>query len=343
MRTIYRGFKFLLLLSLIIIIVVGLTIQTIVGENDPLLNLPPFKFSVTTIEFLKNFFLKDDYSSKILSRVENNIKNFKDLFEKRIQLFTNLKSDESFVKSLFYFFVSRSSEEIESYLKNKTDGVFKDFIIVNKAGNILYKYGDVSYPLKFFQLTDKIEIREIEGNIVFLQNYSDKTLDLEIQLSAVLNEGPIIEFLNETQFPSCYIVNNKIYKNDRFPERWLEPSLSLKGRKRIYRGMFNLLLEPVVFSNYNFGIFGVVYPIRDPGSILLLALKIVFLIIICLILFEVDAFIEGKLKKRIAKKIKPGFKIKREKKSEKENCLDNEYEKTLEWVGKFIEKMETRK
>ncbi len=140
----------------------------------------------------------------------------------------------------------------------------------------------------------------------------------------------------------AYIYEENSIKNDKFPEVWLQ-NINPKEELNLYKGIYNLKISPLYFDSIYLGSIAISYPVRDLGSILMFILKLLMTIIILLSIYEFDKFIENKLtgldirrKQRLQQK-----KLKKSKEIPEE--IEKEYEKSLNWVEKYIAKTEEKK
>jgi hypothetical protein len=342
MKIIYRIFKFSLIIALFCIIISGLLFNYFLKDNKKIREIRFFEFSGNIVEITKDFFIKNLDENETTLKVEKEIESLKEFLVERLKFFISLKEDKTFVEHLFIYIVSKNPKEFNSYFTESKLTGFKDFIIIDRSQNVIFKYGNTIYPLNFFKLSSEVEIRTIEKDIVFLENYYDKTIDFEIQMVGIIDEKVLTQKLRDSGFPACYILGNKLYKNERFPQSWIKDYEIVKEKKRIYKGMYNLLLVPVTFSNIYIGAIGIVYPGKDMGNFLILILKIILLLIVSFLIFEIDAYFEKKFNKKEIEK-KYIIQQKQLKKKKEEENLEADYEKSLEWVGKYIEKLESKR
>lgn len=338
MRILYRILKICLVLFILLIIVCGMLIKTFNFDENNLNFI--LKMSGTVLETFEKWVFKDEYKDNILHRVEKYKNEFDNFIKKRVTEFEKLKSDNKFLESIFIYIVSKNPEKLNDYFSGLSQ--FKDIIIIDKNNNPVYKESDVSYQISWIDLKNNVEIKDINNEVVLLQNYSDRSFDIDFQIAAILDSDEIISFLKTSTFPVSYVIGNKILHNEKFHERWLK-GLNLTNSQKIYKGIYNISVFPIFENSIYIGSFVILYPVRDIGNILILTMKILLLIIFVLSIYELDKFIEGKLNSiNVAKKQRLQM---RKIKSNRidENELDNEYEKSLDWVSKYIEKTESGK
>ncbi|MGC8765226.1 MAG: hypothetical protein ACP5QT_05005 [Brevinematia bacterium] len=338
MKITYRIIKYSLISIVLLIIVGGMVVNTFNYEEKDL--NPYLRLTSSILSNIEKWFLKDDYKENIILKIEKYKNEFDNLISERVSKFASLKKNNEFLESIFVYFVSKNPEKLNEFFSKFPE--FKDVIIIDRKNNLIYKKSDVAYQLSWLNFNEEIEITNINNDVILLQNYSDKSFDVDLQIAAILDSEELKTFLKTSSFPASYVVGSKVIKNDRFPESWLK-GLNLLESQKVYKGMYNIAVFPLLDKGSYYGSLVMLYPVRDFGSILILLLKVLLFLIVILSLYELDRFLEGKISK-INVTHKQRLQMKRLKKaSNLSDKSDLEYEKSLDWVGKYIEKTEGKK
>ena len=303
--------------------------------------MPFLNFCVSVVKTLEDFMINDDYKKNILSKLEETKIGFNNFFYKEILNFTEIKKDKDFIEATFLYIVSKNSSQLNNYFLKLKDS-FKDIIIIDKKNTLIYKISDTPYPLSYLTLKKEIELKQVNKNLAFIQNYIDPSLDINFQIIGIPNSEKFVKFFKNPSFPMAYIFDDFLVRSDKFPESWLK-NLNLLDEQNIYKGLYNLMISPIIKEGNYLGTYALVYPSRNLGSMLILVLKILIIIILFLSIFEINRFIEKKLTTVdvVAKQRLQERRIKRSKNIPEE--MDKECEKSLEWISKYIEKTEEKK
>lgn len=340
MKLLYEILKYAIIILILSIAIPGLIINYSDFDSKELTNLPYFNFSQKTVKAIENFFINDNYKKNILSKVELYREEFSKLLISRIEKFKSIKNDKDFIDAMFMFTVTKNTKPLENYFSTFTE--FKDIIIIDKNNNLIYKIKDLPFPLTYTKIAKEIEIKNLNKEIVISQNYNDNTLDINFQISGILDNSEIKNFIKNSPFLMAYIYEENIIKNDKFPQIWLQ-NLNSKEELNLYKGIYNLRISPLYLQSIYAGSIVISYPVRDLGSILIFILKLLMAIIIILSIYELDKFIENKLtgadivrKQRLQQR-----KLRKSKEISEE--MEKEYEKSLNWIEKYIEKTEEKK
>ncbi|MCX7820244.1 MAG: hypothetical protein N2258_01040 [Brevinematales bacterium] len=340
MKIIYKIIKYGLIIFILLITIPGIIIKYSDFQEKENLNIPYFNFSYKIIEGFETFFINDNYKKNILTKVEMFKEEFSKLLTKKIEKFNSIKNDKNFIDAIFMFTVTKNTKSLINYFSTFTD--FKDIIIIDKNNNLIYKIKDFPFPLSYTKISKEFEIKNFNKEIVISQNYFDNTLDISLQISGIIDNSEIKNFIKNSPFLMAYILDENIIKNDKFPQIWLQ-NINPKEEINIYKGIYNLKISPLYIDTIYIGSIAISYPVRDLGSILIFILKLLMVIIILLSLYELDKFIENRLtglditkKQRLQQK-----KLKKSKEIPEE--MEKEYEKSLNWVEKYIEKTEEKK
>ncbi len=338
MKIFYRTVKLILIVFILSVLLTGLTIKLFFKERRNL-NFY-FNFSVKALDILEEWVLRDEYKKNILLRVEKYKNDFNDLISGEIEKLAFLKLDNEFLESIFVYIVSKKPDKLDTYFSKFSK--IKDVVIIDRKADLVYKKSDIPYELSWRNLDRENELKIENGKLIFIKNYSDKFFDVEFQIVAILDSQEILSFLKGSPFPASYLIDDKIIKNERFPQSWLK-GINPKEQQRIYKGIYNMVVFPLINKEFYYGSLVILYPTRDFGSILVLLLKILLFLIIILSLYEIDRYIEGKIKSRdvINKQRRQQRKLAGAKNKHEET--DRDYEKSLDWIGKYIEKTEGKR
>ncbi len=340
MKLLYRFIKYTFIICILAIAIPGIIMNYSGFESNELLKFDYFNFSHKIVKSTENFFINDNYKKNIISKVESNREEFSKLLKQKIDKFKSIINDKDFIDAIFMSTVTKTTKPLINYFSTFRE--FKDIIIIDKNNNLIYKIKDIPFPLSYTKITKEFEIKNLNKEIVISQNYIDNTLDINFQLSAILDKTEINNFIKNSSFFMAYIYEENSIKNDKFPEVWLQ-NINPKEELNLYKGIYNLKISPLYFDSIYLGSIAISYPVRDLGSILMFILKLLMTIIILLSIYEFDKFIENKLtgldirrKQRLQQK-----KLKKSKEIPEE--IEKEYEKSLNWVEKYIAKTEEKK
>lgn len=340
MKLLYKILKYTIVVLILSIAIPGMIINYSDLDSKEFLTFPYFSISQKVIKSIENFFINDNYKKNILSKVELYREEFAKLLLSRIEKFKSIKNDKNFIDAIFMFTVTKNTKPLANYFS--TFAEFKDIIVIDKNNNLIYKVKDIPFPLTYTKTTKEFDIKNLNKEIIISQNYNDNTLDINFLISGILDEFEIKNFIKNSPFLMAYIYEENIIKNEKFPQIWLQ-NLNPKEDINIYKGIYNLRISPLYIESIYSGSIVISYPVRDLGSILIFILKLLMAIIIILSIYEFDKFIENKLtgadivrKQRLQQR-----KLRKSKEIPEE--MEKEYEKSLNWVEKYIEKTEEKK
>ncbi len=341
MKIIYRILKIGFISLISIIILAGFMIKFSSDElSDSLKNISFFNFSHNLMEKSINFFLIDSYKKNIIDKYENYRKDFEEKISSKIEKFLSIKNEKEFIDAIFFYTVSKSSKEFSTFFSEMKD--FKDLIIIDRNNNLVYKLKDFPFPLNFTKIQKDFELKIQNGELVISENYTDNTLDLNFLISAIIDTTDIKSFIKNSPFLMAYVYEENTIRNEKFPQNWLS-EINLKESTTVYKGIYNLKIFPLFYNSIYIGSIAISYPLRDFASISLLALKIILLLIIIFSIYEIDRFIESKLTKIDVRRKQRSQEKRIRKMKEIPEEIEKEYEQSLSWVEKYIEKTEKEK
>jgi cbb3-type cytochrome oxidase subunit 3 len=340
MSKIYHVLKVLFILMLILILGSFLFYNNAKKSHFNSNNNAILKWNHDNYQFLKDLIFYDPYQKDIVSRLDREQSDLKNLFYSLPQGLSNLTSRKEFYNSVFIYMVSKKIEGIDALVRTEfgTNAAFKDLVIIDKDKNIIYKYGTTGFTTDYYSATNGIEARFIGNLPAFIQKYNDPTMDYNLEIIVFMDPDSLLSVMKESNFPSFVSMNGQLYQNSPELTNILgQIKLDLKTEKDIDVGINVVKTYTVSFNNLNLAAFAVAYPARSLGSSVLMLLKVLLLIFILAVLIIFDRLIEKKLTRIHQSKMK---RIERKSNPAADAQEDLEETKRLDWITHCIENTE---
>lgn len=296
------------------------------------------KTSVRNWEVAGRFFLNDPNTRDILAKIDESRGSFNAMMDGMADNVSGVVGERVFVQEIFGYLMSKKMPGIETLVRSRlgTNFYFRDFVILDSAKNVVYKWGGTAFPLEFHDFPGQIRLEYLDGDIAFEVRYVDDSVDADLEVFAVYSGEWIQKALMDFNFPAFFAVNGGIYSSvGEVPDDIRTRLVKASNRVSALQGFDNYEGTPVVWQKTMLGNLGVVYPARSAVSYLLILLKLAGAALLVVILAAIDHAIVRVIREN------EGVRPSRRRSGKPGEAAEEE--KHLDWIEHFIEGSEEKK
>lgn len=346
----YQVFKISLLIILVIFVVIIISYEAKLNvgfkfEDDTFLGRTAEVYTA-----FRNTFLNDPYNISTLDKINGFEDKINWMFDRRVKGLSNFTAEPQFDSQMLSYFMFKNADGSD-FNTTRHFGRFEDFtdlILIDSKKNLIYKYGAATFSMKFYDISNRIEIINFPNYYGIIQKKIDSTLDYEYEAIALFDYSELETYLKNTEFASFIYINDTLLKNKRVAANIFAKHQNKLGKKRKVRLGLKVMRVFSIGSKYApIGYCGIIYPVRSFVSYLLIAFKILVIATILFVLFMIDRIIARLLTlKQTNRKMETSVSLNAlsQQKNQTRDEEDEEIgEKGLDWVEHYIHDSEVHR
>lgn len=296
-------------------------------------------------EGFKSYLAEDPYQKGTLYAVEQEKSFLENHFLDRAEQLTNLISSSHFNEQIFSYLVFGKIADLDpttiSYFEDYED--FEDFLLVSEEGDLIYKYGQKSLPVRFYETPTELFLSNLGSGYAILYTVDDDVLDAVYQAMAVFETDGINERLTLSEFPAFIYFSGKLYSNESFDtDDFFDHRQDLLELRKVKMRLKQIESWDLTLSGLPYATLGMQYPIRSFGNYLLIFAKYLALIALLFALFALDRLLTNSMKKNKISREEGKF-LKPTAKSKKNDDLNEKLEEDMNWVDSYIKETEAKR